>query len=178
MPDGWKPCLEKPRRTPSNHSRNCAVGAALAALIAAKAAPTVEINMRNSKTINLDENRVITVQELRVKDVRQLLSGFTDLDKLNISALLGPRFAEISALVKPFMTFPEGESIDDLCGSELQLVIDGFKAVNIPFLILAGLDPAAGPKPPEPISTGSKPLEPISTGPKPPEPISTGPVAD
>jgi hypothetical protein len=99
--------------------------------------------MRNSKTINLDENRVITVQELRVKDIRKMLSGFTDLDNIDVNALLGPRFAEISALVAPFMTFPEGETIDDLCGSELQLVIDGFKAVNKPFLILAGLEPAA-----------------------------------
>ena len=116
--------------------------------------------MRNSKTINLDENRVITVQELRVKDVRQLISGFTDLDKLNVNALLGLRFAEIAALVKPFMTFPEGESIDDLTGSELQLVIEGFKQVNSPFLILAGLEPA----PSAPLRAGEEKIETPSTG--------------
>jgi hypothetical protein len=110
--------------------------------------------MRNSKTINLDENRVITVQELRVKDIRQLLSGFTDLDKIDVNTLLGPRFAEIAALVTPFIVFPECESIDDLTGSELQLVIDGFKQVNSPFLILAGLEPAA-PETTETPSTGS-----------------------
>jgi len=102
--------------------------------------------MRNEKVISLDENRTITVQELRVKDVRQLLSGFTDLDKLDMASLLGERFGRISKLIEPFIEFPDGETIDDLSGSELQQVIDGFKAVNKPFLILAGLEPAA-PKP-------------------------------
>ena len=106
--------------------------------------------MRNANIIMLDENRVVTVQELRVKDVRQLLSGFTDLDKLDMAALLGKRFGEISKLIEPFIEFPEGETIDDLSGSELQQVIDGFKQVNIPFLILAGLERVTAEPKPEP----------------------------
>lgn len=108
--------------------------------------------MRNSNVIMLDENRNVTVQELRVKDVRQLLSGFTDLDKLDMGALLGKRFEEISKLIEPFIEFPPDETIDDLSGSELQEVIDGFRQVNLPFLILAGLERAA-PKPEPMIST-------------------------
>ena len=109
--------------------------------------------MRNEKIITLDENRTITVQELRVKDVRQLLSGFTDLDKLDMASLLGERFGGISKLIEPFIEFPEGETIDDLSGSELQQVIDGFKQVNIPFLILAGLERAHS----TPLTAGEKP---------------------
>ena len=109
--------------------------------------------MRNSTVIVLDENRLVTVQELRVKDIRKIVSGFTDLDKIDVMALLGPRFNEISALIEPFIDFPEGEGIDDMTGSELKLVIDGFKQVNIPFLILAGLAPAE-PEPAPPNSTG------------------------
>ena len=97
--------------------------------------------MRLSKTITLDDGRFVTVQELRVKDIRQLLSGFTDLDKINVMELLGPRFSEIAALVSPFIIFPKGESLDDLCGSELQAVIDAVKEVNATFLTLAGLKP-------------------------------------
>ena len=109
--------------------------------------------MRNSTVIMLDDNRRVEVQELRVKDIRKIISGFTDLDKIDVMALLGPRFAEIAGLIEPFIAFPEGEGIDDLTGSELQLVIDGFKQVNIPFLILAGLAPAAPVKPEPPNST-------------------------
>jgi hypothetical protein len=104
--------------------------------------------MRHVNVIMLDENRTVTVQELRVKDVRQLLSRVTDLDKLDMTALLGQRFTELSKLLEPFIEFPQGESLDDLCGSELQQVLDGFKQVNAPFLILAGLEPAvAKPEP-------------------------------
>jgi hypothetical protein len=108
--------------------------------------------MRNSTVILLDENRVVTVQELRVKDIRKIISGFTDLDKIDVMALLGPRFSEIAALIEPFIEFPDNEGIDDLTGSELKQVIEGFKQVNIPFLILAGLAPAA-PEPAPPNST-------------------------
>ena len=107
--------------------------------------------MRNSNVITLDEDRVVTVKELRVSDVRRCLSGFTDLDKLDMSVLLGKRFHEISKLLEPFIEFPSGESIDDLSGSELMQVIEEFKRVNNPFLILAGLEPAA-PKPEQPNS--------------------------
>jgi hypothetical protein len=95
--------------------------------------------MRNSTFVKLDDNRIVTIQELRVKDVRQLLSGFTDLDKIDVAQLLGNRFAEISSLLEPFIGFPENETIEDLSGSELQEVINGFKQVNIPFLIMAGI---------------------------------------
>jgi hypothetical protein len=95
--------------------------------------------MRNSKIITLDENRTVTVKELRVREVRNLLAGFTDLDKLDAAALFGPHFAEISALLEPFIIFPSGESLDDLSGSELTLVIDGLKKVNHDFLVLAGM---------------------------------------
>lgn len=115
--------------------------------------------MRNSNVILLDEDRVVTIKELRVKDVRQLLSGFTDLDKLDMSVLLGKRFGEISKLIEPFVDFPKGESIDDLTGSELQQVIDGIKSVNNSFLILAGLEPAAPSPSPEPMKSTEPALD-------------------
>ena len=67
------------------------------------------------------------------------MAGFTDLDKLAIKDLLGPRFAEISTLLAPFIAFPEGESIDDLTGSEIDQIVEALKEVNKSFLILAGL---------------------------------------
>lgn len=98
--------------------------------------------MRHSKTIPLDENRAISVHELRVKDVRTLLAGFNDISKVDVTQVIGERFAEISGLVEPLLTFPAGESLDDLTGSELEAVIEAFKEVNQPFLTLAGLGPA------------------------------------
>lgn len=99
--------------------------------------------MRHTKTISLYDNRAVMVKELRVKDVRQLLAGFNTLENIDIKALLGPRFTEISELVAPFINFPKGETLDDLTGSELQLVLDGFMEVNANFLTLAGMAPAA-----------------------------------
>jgi|WetSurMetagenome_2_1015567.scaffolds.fasta_scaffold83266_1 hypothetical protein len=95
--------------------------------------------MRLIKTIFLDNQRAATVKELRVKDMRKLLAGFNGLTTISLTDLLGDRYEEVKGLIEPFFDLPDGEVLDDLTGSEIQLLIDGFKEVNADFLALAGL---------------------------------------
>lgn len=97
--------------------------------------------MRHSKTIPLDDDRVLTVQELTVSDVRRLFAKFNDLSGVNLVALFSERFAEIAALAGPLLVFPDGMGLDDLTGSELQAAFDAALEVNQAFLDLAGLGP-------------------------------------
>lgn len=95
--------------------------------------------MRHSKTLPLDDTRAATVHELRVKDIRQLIGRFSGLSALPITDLLGERFHEAAELLQDCVTLPKDETLDDLTGSELELIAEGFKQVNAGFLRLAGL---------------------------------------
>lgn len=99
--------------------------------------------MQHSKLIKLDDARAVTVKELKTRDVRRLLSSFTDLSTLDVVDAFGERFLEVSGLISAYIEFPEGEDIDDLTGSELIAVLDGLKEVNRSFLELAGMAPPA-----------------------------------
>lgn len=95
--------------------------------------------MRHSKTIPLDDTRAATVHELRVKDIRQLIGKFSGLSALPVQELLTDKFHEAAELLKDCVTLPKGETLDDLTGSELETIAEGFKEVNAGFLRLAGL---------------------------------------
>jgi hypothetical protein len=95
--------------------------------------------MRLEKTINLDENRAATIKELRVKDIRHLVSQFSTLSAVPMQDLLGERFAEANELLKDCITLPEGETLEDLTGSEIELISEAFLDVNTAFLkLIAG----------------------------------------
>lgn len=100
--------------------------------------------MRHSKTIELSEGRLATVQELRVSEVRHLVSKFSDLANVDLKVMLFDRFAELSELTKQLLALPEGESIDDLTGSEIFAIVEAVLEVNRPFLALAGLEHLTG----------------------------------
>lgn len=92
--------------------------------------------MRLSKVVPLDEQRSVTVTELRVKDVRNLVAQYKALDGLKIADLLGGRFDELVALLPGCLAFPEGESLNDLSGSEMMMVAGALLEVNAAFLSL------------------------------------------
>lgn len=103
--------------------------------------------MRLQKLIKLDNKRTVTLRELRVKDARQLMAQAKDLEQLEIKTLLTERFDELAGLLGDCVQCPDGESIDDLSFSEVQLVKDGLIEVNAAFLELLGLLGLARPSP-------------------------------
>lgn len=98
--------------------------------------------MRHCKTLQLEDDRTVTVRELTVADARRLFAKFNDLSGVTLKDLFVDRFTEIAQLAAPMLQFsPEG-ALDDLTGSELKQVIDAALEVNQAFLGLAGLAPA------------------------------------
>ncbi|MBS3953623.1 MAG: hypothetical protein KGZ88_11805 [Methylomicrobium sp.] len=95
--------------------------------------------MRNVKNIKLDDTRQVTLQELRVKDVRRLMSEAKALEDLDIKILLTERFDELTPLLGDCLQLPTGETLDDLSFSEINLIKTGFIEVNDAFLDLMGL---------------------------------------
>ncbi len=81
--------------------------------------------MRKTKTIKID-NKEIVVRELRVKDIRNMLSKSDKLDGVN------DVFAMLPACVNL-----EPAELDEYAPSELQLIYDAFKEVNAVFFSLA-----------------------------------------
>lgn len=83
--------------------------------------------MRNIKTIKIDDKE-ITVQELRVKDIRTLLDEAQGLSSLDISILQGK-----ADELFPMATTLAPSEIDDMAPSELLQVWEAFREVNAPF---------------------------------------------
>ena len=81
--------------------------------------------MRQTKTIKIDE-REITVKELRVKDIRQLIEKAEDLDK---------GFEQIEGML-PLATDLSLSKLEDMAPSELKTLWDAFKEVNAVFFDL------------------------------------------
>lgn len=82
--------------------------------------------MRKTKTIKIDD-REITIKELRVKDIRQLMdqAGGGDFGLSRIGDLL------------PMVTDLEPEALDDMAPSEIKTLWDAFREVNAVFFDLA-----------------------------------------
>jgi hypothetical protein len=95
--------------------------------------------MRLQKIIKLDNKRAVTLRELRVRDARQLMAQAKNLEQMEIRVLLTERFDEIAGLLGDCVQCPDGETLDDLSFSEVQLVKDGLLEVNAAFLDLLGL---------------------------------------
>ena len=78
--------------------------------------------MRQTKTIKIDE-REITVKELRVKDIRQLIEKAEDLDK---------GFEQMEGML-PLATNLSLSQLEDMAPSELKKVWESFREVNAVF---------------------------------------------
>jgi len=81
--------------------------------------------MRRTKTIKIDE-REITVKELRVKDIRQLIEKAEDLDK---------GFEQMEGML-PLATNLSLSQLEDMAPSELKKVWESFREVNAVFFDL------------------------------------------
>lgn len=93
--------------------------------------------MRHSKTIELSEGRLVTVQELRVKDARRLIANLTGV---GLPDMLGDKFPEVVGLLSDCVQLPEGEDFDEFSLGDAQVVIDAFGEVNRDFFKLMGLE--------------------------------------
>lgn len=82
-------------------------------------------DMRKTKTIKIDDKE-ITVKELRVKDIRQLIEKAEDLDK---------GFDQIEGML-PLATNLSVKKLEDMAPSELKKVWEVFKEVNAVFFDL------------------------------------------
>jgi len=78
--------------------------------------------MPKTKTIKIDDHK-ITVKELRVKDIRQLIEKAEDLDK---------GFEHMKEIL-PLATDLSLEKLDNMAPSELKTLWDAFKEVNAVF---------------------------------------------
>lgn len=95
--------------------------------------------MRNIKNIKLDDNRSVTLLELRVRDVRRAMGEAKNLENISIDELIGERFNEVAHLLGDCVQLPEGETLEDLTFSEITAIKNAFIEVNTAFLDLMGL---------------------------------------
>ncbi|AFL76240.1 hypothetical protein [Thiocystis violascens] len=77
--------------------------------------------MRTHKTLDLDPGRAVTVRELRVRDVRQILAALTpEQAKRPLPELIREHLPDLLALLGDSLTLPDGEVLDDLSLSECE----------------------------------------------------------
>lgn len=81
--------------------------------------------MRKTKVVKIDD-REITVKELRVKDIRQLIEKAEELDK---------GFEQMEDML-PLATDLSLSKLEDMAPSELTILWDAFKEVNAVFFDL------------------------------------------
>lgn len=108
--------------------------------------------MRHHKTLDLDPGRLVTVQELRVGDVRQILATLTpEMAKRPLPELAREHLPELLALLGDSLKLPEGVTIDDLSLSECRAIADAWWELHKdffgPMLALARANPASIMKP-------------------------------
>ncbi len=95
--------------------------------------------MRLSKVVPLDENRVVTVYELRLGDVRKYIAKSKNLGDIDIKQLLTDEFEEVFDFFDELIQFKDtSETLDDLSFSEIPKIKDAFMEVNACFLDLIG----------------------------------------
>ena len=78
--------------------------------------------MRKTKSIKIDDIE-ITVKELRVKDIRQIMNSLSDINDIQNAIELLPMVTDLPA-----------EKIEEMAPSELSQVWDAAKEVNAFFL--------------------------------------------
>jgi hypothetical protein len=101
--------------------------------------------MRNRVSVNLGADRVVNVQELRVRDARNLMAQAKLFEQLDINELLTIRFDDLVALIGDGLQMPDGETLEDLAFSEIEQVKVAWLEVNAGFLALLGLAPRPVP---------------------------------
>jgi len=95
--------------------------------------------MRLKKTIDLGDGRAAVVREMQVAFVRNLLVNLKrELRDLSVEELLGERFTELGSFFAELVELSDGDSLDSLTFSELQLIWNAFLEVNAAFFDLAG----------------------------------------
>lgn len=103
--------------------------------------------MRTQASVDLGGGRLINIQELRVRDARNLMAQAKSMEQLDMGELLSHRFDELVTLLSDCIQMPEGETLEDLSFSEVNQVKQALLEVNKDFLDLLGL--AAAPVPQE-----------------------------
>lgn len=79
--------------------------------------------MRNQKTLSLEPGRDVTVRELRVRDMRQILSVLTpEQTQRPLPELLREHLPDLLALLGDSLTLPPDELLDDLSLSECEAI--------------------------------------------------------
>jgi hypothetical protein len=79
--------------------------------------------MRTHNTLDLDPGRAVTIRELRVRDVRQILAVLTpEQTQRPLPELLREHLPDLLALVGDSLTLPADECLDDLSLSECDLI--------------------------------------------------------
>lgn len=95
--------------------------------------------MRLTKTINIDKTRTATVNELRVKDARNIILQAKTLHDVPTNELLTERFGDLVNLLGDCVELPDGTGLDDLTFSEIQKIKEALLEVNAAFLDLTGM---------------------------------------
>lgn len=103
--------------------------------------------MRHHKTLDLDPGRLVTVQELRVGDVRQILAAMTpEMVKRPLPELVRHHLPELLTLLGDSLKLPDSMTIDDLSLSECRAIADAWwelhKDFFAPLLALARANPS------------------------------------
>jgi len=94
---------------------------------------------RLTKTISVN-NKNITVQELSVRDIKEIWKDLTTPPEVDDSGIIAPLFTNQEFLMTNWKRCVQGmdlTEIDDLTPSELQEIYDAFKEVNQIFFDLA-----------------------------------------
>ena len=86
--------------------------------------------MRKTKVIKIDDQE-ITVKELRVKDIRQIITGISKIEDESDNFL----FEEIKTFI-PLLTDLDIEKIEELAPSELTTIMETIKEVNEDFFLI------------------------------------------
>ena len=96
--------------------------------------------MRTTKTVDLGDGRVVTLLELRPKDVMRFLRGLSqDLKNLDMLTLLTERLPQLLVMMEwENITPPVGENLEDLSWSECEAVFEAFREMHPVLFSVAG----------------------------------------
>ena len=97
--------------------------------------------MRNSKVVELDDKRKVTLRELRVQDVRNALAEEEKLKALDFSSLIKDetQLADLMNLLGDCVELSPEAMVADLSFSELEEIGGAFRELNAPFFRMLGL---------------------------------------
>lgn len=117
--------------------------------------------MRNTKQLDFEGTvGKLTVSELRVRDIRKLVSHFKSMGDVDIASLFGDDFDQVASLLDGCIEFKSASvDIDDLSFGEAEAIFEAFQEVNPAFfkrLAALGLGLSVLPAAPE-TSTAAAP---------------------